>query len=219
MADADFFKTYALPLHLHKYRDGSDRSVDALDRGVLYFASYDSMNDPMEGFSEQSRAAIEKFGERDPEIAKRKAAFGICCLSEDKAVDLMWAHYAASFSGFCLSLNLTELKNALTGTAEAIKVAYVREYPVIFSKDLSDLDAAARKTLSYKKDSWAYEKEWRLIAPKPGPVSIDEALSGIHVGPRASKDLVARLSAIATKKKIEIRRMTVEGYHLASAPL
>lgn len=219
MADADFFKTYALPRNLHKYRDGSPRSLDALEKGVLFFASYDSMNDPMEGFSEQSRTAIEKFGSREAEIMQRTRALGLCCLSEDKAVDLMWAHYAANFSGFCLSLNLTRLKNALAGRVEAIKVSYVREFPVIFSKDLSDLDAAARKTLSYKKDSWAYEKEWRLIAPKPGPISIDEALSGIHVGPRASKDLVARLSAIATDKKIEIRRMTVEGYHLASAPL
>lgn len=219
MVGADFVKTYALPLHLYKYRTFTPNSLNALESGKLYFASFQSMNDPMEGFFEQSRTAVERYGDAARSLHDRKLGLGICCLSEDRLIDLMWVHYAGNFDGFCLSYNLTQLGHALKGAAEAVRVSYAREMPTVFTRDLGDFDAAVRKVLSTKKDCWAYEKEWRLIAPTTGPRDVDAALDGIYVGPRADAANTERLRAIGKTKGVEVRRVVVDGYRLKSEPL
>lgn len=214
MVDGDFVKNYALPLNLYKYRTVTPNSIDALRRDVLYFAPFAAMNDPMEGFFERSKTAAQKTNEVDWDIGDLKADLGLCCLSEDRSIDLMWVHYAGNFNGFCLEYNFTRLGRALRGEVEAIRVAYVRDKPTLYVRDVFDKEAAARKVLSCKKDVWAYEKEWRLIARRTGAFEVGDALDGIYIGPRTPAADADVLTEIGRQKKVDVWRVVVDGYRL-----
>ena len=81
----------------------------------------------------------------------------VYCISTHPDSELMWAHYAASHHGVCL-----EFTSRSSLFFQALKVRYVREYPVF---DMAEEDNTLElMVLLTKSKAWEYEDEYRLIA-------------------------------------------------------
>lgn len=93
-------------------------------------------------------------------IPKHKDEIGICCFSEVKDSTLMWAHYASSYSGFCIEYDFSECKDIsfLKGLA---KVQYKDIRPT--NDDITNQKEVETKIMLTKSKNWEYEKEWRSI--------------------------------------------------------
>lgn len=84
----------------------------------------------------------------------------VFCLSEPNNHSLMWAHYAASHSGFCTGyVSPVGIENP----ALIRKVRYVQRPPMITPWQLVDDPSSVCEDLVLTKSAeWSYESEWRM---------------------------------------------------------
>lgn len=87
-----------------------------------------------------------------------KEEIAITCFSEVNNSQLMWAHYAASYSGFCIEYDFDKSYDPafLRGIK---KVEYTNEKPCM--EQFDNVDEYILKTILTKSECWSYEKEWR----------------------------------------------------------
>ncbi|MGD0820852.1 MAG: DUF2971 domain-containing protein [Desulfomonilia bacterium] len=99
--------------------------------------------------------------------------YGLLCLAENPNNLLMWAHYAASHTGFAIEFNekhpffdkrekQEELGRCLT------KVTYTKVRPKTFLLDPKIEEEQFRKRWAHdifftKSEHWEYEEEWRML--------------------------------------------------------
>ena len=107
--------------------------------------------------------------------------YGILSLSEDPLSMEMWSYYADGHEGLCFCFDWTKRN---LQSFQLLKMEYSANYPVIkfYQMDFNDAVAALVKT---KAESWAHEKEWRIVAPNMAGqyLQIPEgALTGIILG-------------------------------------
>lgn len=107
----------------------------------------------------------------------------VFCMTEKKDNILMWAHYAGQHTGFCL-----EFRTDNPFFSRVRPVIYCRYLP---KQDLVEFLTADISRLPLylvtKAEDWAYEKEWRLAGPAPGPGPREypsESLTGVILGCR-----------------------------------
>lgn len=136
----------------------------------------------------------------------------ICAFGVDATSLIMWAHYAACHTGFCIEYPLDSLP------AKDLRRHLL--FPVIYSQKRFDMSQALRQfaqagpSLSainkpilaavHKSAEWAYEEEWRLVHPL-GDDSAGVAVKmpkpcALYLGSRMSKDVRAELLAAARQK-------------------
>jgi hypothetical protein len=108
----------------------------------------------------------------------------VFCMTERRDSILMWAHYADHHTGFCLEFSTD---NPLFSRARAI--LYRRDLP--HQNLVEFLNPGPIRMppwyLVVKAEDWAYEKEWRLADPGPGPGPREyppESLTGVILGCR-----------------------------------
>lgn len=98
-------------------------------------------------------------------INERVSKFGIQCFSKVFENYLMWAHYADSHKGFCIEYDYDPIKLESENNNFSM-------YPVIYTSTLPRFSLTeilfsphevSEKLYATKPDSWAYEKEHRLI--------------------------------------------------------
>lgn len=141
----------------------------------------------------------------------------LCSFSATVKNNSMWAHYAASHTGFCIEYDLQKL-------AKNSRLLHAL-YPVIYSKKplLSDIQAcfytnAARcmLTVMNKCSDWDWEEEYRLYcSPKIIALGADQdyfmpilpsrIFLGLNIKPRDQEKIVK----FAKKHCIEVRKMEI----------
>lgn len=85
----------------------------------------------------------------------------VLSLSAARTHDLMWSHYADGHKGVALVFDASRGEFAF-----AFKVAYTAErMPLDITTE--NLQEILRATLLSKRETWAYEQEFRCIAPEP----------------------------------------------------
>src|SRR5262245_33139497 len=212
-----------LPSRLYRYRSltrsgsATAEEISSIRDGYLFGADFSVMNDPMEGLF-RSSSLLRKhpdYRRAFKRVQDRKNALGIVCFSETYESMLMWAHYADNFRGVCFGYSSTELEKALPGGSRLVRLAYLDKPPRLSTKDLDQLGTATRRILSQKQYNWAYEREWRVLAPGTGPISYAPAqpLRNIYLGsriPDAQKELL--LDAVRHLHDISIYQMNLDGY-------
>lgn len=98
---------------------------------------------------------------------------GILCLSATPAHHLMWAHYASAHRGFCIGFDSTHpyfsrRRSPLDDCYHLRQVTY--ETPRRTHPSLANMTAA--DFFLVKGIDWAYEQEWRLLAPLEDATSL-----------------------------------------------
>ena len=126
--------------------------------------------------------------ERENFLKKR----GVCCFSGTNNNLLMWAHYASSFTGYCLEFN-----TKFEPFSNVEKVYYSPNIPCINIVDflVKPNEKIINQLYLSKADCWKYENEWRLInmqAESNIEYSI-KSLKSVYFGPKmdyATKEMI-----------------------------
>ncbi|OED66715.1 hypothetical protein A165_05835 [Vibrio tasmaniensis ZS-17] len=194
---------------LYKFRtlDNFEFVLDIIVNKRLYAATFDTMNDPMEGFytygsdiSEESLAALEEY----------KSSLRFCSLSISNNNPLMWAHYTNGNRGIAIGLEIE-------GDFDIRTVNYESQSNLIAS--VSSSIERAKNVLSCKASYWHYEDEIRAFAPTGNfiPVRVKE----IIFGEKADESQKALLKAIvkAIDPSIKIKDWTEEMVYCHVTPV
>lgn len=98
-------------------------------------------------------------------VAALGQRIGLYCLSEHNDSILMWSHYAADHSGYCLEFAATA-DTPFFGAAQQVK--YGTEFPVV---DFFTTPKEEQVDLIFltKFEGWSYEGEWRIVDHDTGP--------------------------------------------------
>lgn len=138
---------------------------DIIINSRIYAATYNQMNDPMEGCYLFETKNTKILHDLKTKLYKTR----ILSLTDNDTNWLMWAHYANSHYGCCFKLRLKPRSKL-----EIKKVIYTNEIPVIKDKGSSEIDL-----LLHKSNIWNYENESRVFT-KASYVSI--VIEGVTFG-------------------------------------
>ena len=178
---------------LYKYRglEPWEFLLDIFLNRRLFAASYQSLNDPMEGvFTYSQDKTSPSFIEQ---MMDRKAKLRICSLSKTHNSTVMWSYYAAAHQGVVIGV---EVDAPSPDIIETTDVKYSKEN--VFKGFLgSEAGLEARKILTKKLSAWKHEKEVRVFSQSDYvPVVIREVYLGcLMPDPRRAllKSLVERI--------------------------
>ncbi|WP_320019074.1 DUF2971 domain-containing protein [Labilibaculum manganireducens] len=185
-------------MKVYKYRGIGEftRDLGSLDRNEIYAPLFKDLNDPFEGlfkdelakFIEDKKKRIDQFPismtELYTKIKDSKDSLGIYSLSKNYCNELMWAHYADSYQGFCIEYELEKLKTnyLIPKTVNELTVKYTPKPQSLTYKDAGE-SSGLQKLFATKSIPWEYEKEIRLIFDTSGTKSYPlSALTGIYFG-------------------------------------
>jgi|GEM_PF-1659061 hypothetical protein len=152
------------PKYLYKYFSFNDFSIDSLENDYIYLSNPKDFNDPFDCnrnlITEQRKELRDwQYVERLNDISD----IGITCFSENGMEPLLWGHYAHSYRGFCLKLNVESLINDQNDSVKLKKVIY-SQAPEAISQEHPFSDYYQ---YLLKLNNWKYEQEWRLLFEKP----------------------------------------------------
>ncbi len=136
---------------------------------------------------------------------------GIYCLSERRDSILMWSHYAANHTGYCIEFEATDF-TPVFGTA--LQVQYSDDYPEI---DFYNTPAEEKPKLSLlrKFTDWSYEKEWRILNYEAGPCSLQyptELMKSVTFGLRMDEQHKANIRYWLSRRGMPVKiYQTIQG--------
>jgi len=187
------FISQNLPNKLFRFRDDSDRSIQAFENDDLYYNTSTKMNDKFDcscyidwEYIKEKTNDMSIVSENYNTIYKNYFSLArLACFCEEVDGEhsrLMWAHYANNNKGFAVAYK-PDLSFFKFGDE---RQGYLHLYPVIYSnerynatefalhKHLVKLNKEEKVvgTMEYilaailKEDIWSYEKEWRSISFK-----------------------------------------------------
>jgi len=169
----------------------------------LFCASWQSLNDPMEGFFKW------RYPRQEPEALKivkgikgRKKKYRVCSLCQTFDSHLLWAHYANGFTGAAIEVNLPD------DISDIKKVNYGDMYPLFELDETTDTDRTARDILFSKYEEWRHEQEVRIICNNEH-FSLREGVSRVIVGHRMHTALQNSLEIICDREGIDFQVLEI----------
>lgn len=180
---------------LYKYRTFAkfENVVDIIVNRRLYAASYDTMNDPLEGSYGFIKNAYPENGKLVKKLDKAIQEQKFCSLSKSSSIDLMWGHYADGHRGICFGVKLKNTKMGGVG----YQVRY-EDFPNLSPIcDFKEVTQRAQRVLRYKTDCWDYEDEVRLFSNKGHLVDVD--VVEVILGRRAAAQLVSLVKKLCAQ--------------------
>lgn len=187
-------------MRLYKFRslDNIEFVLDILLNERLYCATYESLNDPLEGLfytiinplgtsiKKRRYSTIEQLPTYNSDLR-------VCSLSESFDDIRMWSHYASGHTGVAIEIEFDGI------TEDLVPVSYesgLQEHGTTILAGSSATDV-----LSFKTDHWNYEKEIRLLQ-KSEYYPIKGRVSRVYFGVRTS-DFHKELLIKSAPKTIE----------------
>ena len=152
----------------------------------------------------------------------------IACFSEDVQSILMWSHYADSHKGFALEYDFRPTLTQPLPRAGLFPVVYSDGrydasafltwgmFTILGIKSINPDILASIKAALYKSKLWEYEKEWRMIDPRPHdimtptPSVIEYRPIAIYYGKNIEVEKRNRLHSIAVSKGINEYEMIID---------
>ncbi len=156
--------------------------ADIILNARLFSTEFTNLNDPMEGVFEYEGGAERGLIEA---IDKARKEYKICALTKDYKNPILWAHYADSFKGICIEVEVDE------DILIAYHIAYHGFTPVLTGENQQVIDVAklskkiAISALTRKYEQWEYEKEVRLLNNNSNEyisngIKIKSIIFGVH---------------------------------------
>ena len=187
----------------YKFRAPSqiEFTLDILFNNRLYCADWGSLNDPMEGaFGYGKQVSDEKdYSTFLSEIASEKGNLKVCSLSKTFDCHLLWAHYAAGFTGVAIEVELPDVAR------EIVNVQYRGVFAHVAIADELAAAEVARSILGSKYREWEYEQEVRVLQPSTY-YKLAKPVRRLIVGHRMNRSLFEALRIICEKKNIVINQ-------------
>jgi len=184
------------PLYKYRSLDNWKFVLDAIVNSRLYAATFDTLNDPMEG-------RYYYFGD-DVTREFRRAIFEsrkqrrICSLSRVRANTLLWAYYGGGHKGISLGVRVSSGKGL-----QVRGVKYDSGVQVRGNAAKRSADAAALDILTQKQSGWVHEQEVRVFTGEIYvPISIVELVLGCLIEPDDEKLVVSIAKKWHPKVKI-----------------
>ncbi len=167
--------------------------IDILTGRRIRFTQPFFLNDPFEFSPGTPTAGLEGVGRYEAKVAKRRnAAFnershasGILSLTQEPDSIPMWAHYAATHTGFVMAFDTagTLFKGAIE-SGKLLPVTYLSER-VSLTRGLPGQPWVRPETIfRTKSGEWEYEQEWRWIENEiPRDWIVQRSAGEIFLGP------------------------------------
>lgn len=157
-------------------------AIDKIESNKDYFEAM--FNSSMDELIAEMPALSKKF--RSILHGQLGSGVGILSLSEDPTNDLMWAHYASNHSGFVITFDETNafFHSERSNQDEFFhlrKVSYIGKH--LSFESFEEMVDDENELFISKLDAWAYEREWRMLAPLMKRVPEIDASEPIHLVP------------------------------------
>lgn len=182
------------PIRAYKFRTlhNFENILDIFYNKRFYAAHYKDLNDPMEGTFKYEDDVEKKDIEH---IERNKEHYRICSFSKSFDNILLWAHYADSFKGICIEVELRKNIEYLTDVSYGIFTIAndLAKYP----GKLSDI------AFTTKNKAWKYEKEIRFITKNEYIYEPDVNIKSVLLGIRTS-ETIKRILLQILQPNIEI---------------
>lgn len=142
-----------------------------------------------------------------------KEEIAIACFSETKDSQLMWAHYAGSYAGFCIEYDFRKSYDISLQRGIG-KVEYTNEKPK--QEQFDDFNVYRSKALLTKSECWSYEKEWRSIKiveyfawkNKIYPiVGVKNCITAIYLGCNMPEDIQKEIADVYKNTEVKVYKM------------
>jgi len=179
-------------------------TLDILFNNRLYCADWTSLNDPMEGIFAYSYSSTN---ERDfsgllDDIKLHKKKIKVCSLSTTFDCHLLWAHYAAGFTGMAIEVELPDHDSKIK------PVTYEGVFASVNIENETIPAETAKRILSSKYVEWKYEEEVRILNDSPW-YELPTPVRRIIVGQRMNPSLFEALRIVCEHKGITINRVGI----------
>lgn len=200
-------------MRLFKYRGGEfQRDLKSLEENYFWAPVRKNLNDPCEGLFDQeiifeqlnlmnqllngkSSGQINQSFNNLKDSIQTLFDFadksGIYSLSQSPLEELLWAHYAANHTGFCIEYDLHELIKYEENDYKKIDIQY-KESPLAVSiEDITHHhnETILQKMFGIKSKAWKYESETRVVTSASGAHAYDyRAVKAIYFGLRMKEN-------------------------------
>lgn len=181
-----------------------ERDLDTLVNNQIYAPNIRELNDPMEGFVDDSflitlleslqPLSVDVLNSYDNLYNSLIQKNGIYSLTKDVKNELLWSYYGSSHYGFAIEYDLDRLKFCLNHNdyfrVFDLDVDYVEKVPIInIEMIVQPKNCDFIKTfIGTKSKAWQHENELRVIFNNDGLHEIDyRSVTGIYFGVRMSE--------------------------------
>lgn len=190
-----------LPRKLYRYRSFNSYWKNNIYKGEVRLSFPEYYNDPFDSkivYDKNFLKNLSFFKEGNHERAEEiyfsirkkgenvlRKSMQVACFSEVKDSILMWSHYSASHTGYCIEYDTNKLDNCIRRLF--LPVLYQRSNEIIYNKKMLDNPNLRFTPIVLKSDIWSYEKEWRIFATSDffnnrNCLNFSEAICGIYIG-------------------------------------
>ncbi len=185
----------------YKFRSPAQMSysLDIIFNDRLFCADWSRLNDPMEGIFIYSYEASDEadYSKKVDEIQQHKKRIKICSLCKTYNCHLLWAHYAAGFSGMAIEIELPD------DCSKVREVTYGGVFAAVHFPNDQFPDETAHRILVSKYSEWSYEKEVRILNDQEW-YDLEHPVRRIIVGHRMDPPLFKGLQMICERQGITI---------------
>jgi Protein of unknown function (DUF2971) len=175
-------------MHLYRYIPIENlwRLLEIVLLNRLHCATWDQLNDPLEGRFELSFAGKrpEDHGRIVEHLESDRNTWRVSSLSKDPSHFLLWSHYANGHKGVAVEIWFEPTNTDVT------EIRYT-PFSSIFGED-TDLKSTHRHMFEGKTPEWKYEAEWRVIT-KQKYYPLDAPVKRILLGPKVEPERVKML--------------------------
>jgi hypothetical protein len=205
--------------NLYKYKAPDPPHPERIEKffkdQTLWAPSIASLNDPLEvafiiGLQDAYYSAV--LADAMNMMAYSKW-WGCISFTLDPVCPQMWAHYAASHSGFCIQYR--RLDSLLLCQDLCRPVIYRRTMPELEDR-MEAQNENMQKVFFTKSENWEYEREWRLMYPNADGYVAPGLLvpSGVVFGLRTTEESRAILRQFGEKLRFGQIVVSSEPYRL-----
>lgn len=143
----------------------------------------------------------------EADIKMTDSQSGVFCLSSSPTNSLLWAHYSAGHTGYCIGYNTTRIEEFMNSYCNSsnfsfglINVEYEVARPILDPFLDDDIEWIFQR-YRYKAKDWSYEQEYRIVLLNPEQLQknqrqveiVAECISEIILGCKLKRDTEAEI--------------------------
>ncbi len=199
-------------MKLYKYRSLQSFAyvADILLNQRFHGAFFNELNDPMEGLF-YAKYGLDK--EIIQAMEQQLSQYRVVSFSSDPRNVLLWAHYADSFKGICIGV---EIDDNLVH-----QISYQQPPDRINDTHKTNVAQLAKQALTRKLKPWSYESEYRAIFSDQIYLEKGVRITEILLGQRVTNPMAEAIRSLVKNQypifETELSKSDLQGAVIRSA--